>query len=98
MSTDGGSNEQHEKYTPPADGHNTLGQFNPLVHGYNGLTMTSLTATPQPFDSRVLAASAELGGDFKFNLDINSGFPLGLGESSSQPLSRHFVDNFLSAD
>jgi choline dehydrogenase len=33
----------------------------------------------QPFDQNVLAAIDELGGNFKYNPDMNSGKPLGVG-------------------
>lgn len=34
----------------------------------------------QQIDDRVFAAADELGGEFKFNLDMNDGNPLGTGE------------------
>ena len=30
-------------------------------------------------DNLVIQASEQLGGDFKYNIDMNSGIPLGLG-------------------
>lgn len=43
----------------------------------------TLDGFPSPaVDSATLQASKELGGDFQFNLDMNSGTPLGLGVSS----------------
>ncbi|KAG6853261.1 hypothetical protein C0991_005674, partial [Blastosporella zonata] len=68
-----------EKLTPPADSHNTQGQFDPSVHGTNGLLTTSLSGFPVPIDQPVLTALKQLGGDFQFNLDINTGKPLGVG-------------------
>ncbi|KAF8888875.1 alcohol oxidase [Infundibulicybe gibba] len=70
---------KNEKFTPPQDGHNITGQFNPAVHGFNGISSVTLSGSPSPTDGRVMNASAELGGDFKFNLDYNSGSELGLG-------------------
>ncbi|KAF8888873.1 alcohol oxidase [Infundibulicybe gibba] len=70
---------KNEKFTPPQDGHNITGQFNPAIHGFNGINSVTLAGFPSATDGRVMNASAELGGDFKFNLDYNSGSELGLG-------------------
>jgi hypothetical protein len=40
----------------------------------------SLSGYPMQTDNKILNATAELGGDFAYNLDINSGKPLGVGE------------------
>lgn len=71
--------KKSERLTPPADKHNTKGQIDPSVHGTNGLLATSLSGFPVPIDKKVVTASQQLGGDFKFNLDINSGNTLGIG-------------------
>jgi hypothetical protein len=34
----------------------------------------------KPFDERFFNAADELGGNFKFNIDMNSGKPLGSGK------------------
>ncbi|KAF8876867.1 aryl-alcohol-oxidase from pleurotus Eryingii [Infundibulicybe gibba] len=56
-----------EKFSPPADNHNTTGQFNPEVHGFNGIGSVTLSGFPSAIDSRVINASKQLGS------------PLGLG-------------------
>ncbi|KAG6888313.1 hypothetical protein C0995_009250 [Termitomyces sp. Mi166 len=71
--------KKSEKWTAPADNHNTTGQFNPVVHGFNGEVAVSLSGFPTPIDQRVIEATLQAGHDFKFNLDFNSGKPLGLG-------------------
>ncbi|KAG6895956.1 hypothetical protein C0992_011314 [Termitomyces sp. T32_za158] len=71
--------KKSERLTPPADNHNTSGQLDPSVHGTNGLITTSLSGFPVPINENVLTAANQLGGDFKFNLDVNSGNPLGIG-------------------
>lgn len=68
-----------EKWTLPADNHNITGQFDPSVHGYNGILSVSLTGYPTPIDGRVMETIAYLGGEFSFNQDMNSGSPLGMG-------------------
>ncbi|KAF8218290.1 aryl-alcohol oxidase [Mycena galopus ATCC 62051] len=70
---------KNEKWTQPADGHDTSGQFNPAVHSTHGLTEVSLPGFPWPVGPRVLQATQELPNEFPFNLDMNSGRPLGVG-------------------
>ncbi|KAF5362811.1 hypothetical protein D9757_013669 [Collybiopsis confluens] len=69
----------NEKLVPPAGNPNTTGEFNPSVHSLNGTTSVSLPSFAQSIDTKVIDASSELGGVFSFNLDVNSGFPLGVG-------------------
>ncbi|KAH0583235.1 hypothetical protein H2248_011115 [Termitomyces sp. 'cryptogamus'] len=71
--------KKSEKWTVPADNHNTTGQFNPAVHGFRGEVAVSLAGFPSPIDQRVLEATSQVGHDFEFNVDFNSGKPLGLG-------------------
>ncbi|KAJ7851826.1 aryl-alcohol oxidase-like protein [Mycena olivaceomarginata] len=65
--------------TQPADRHDTRGQFDPRVHGTHGMTSVSLNGFNYPASARVLQTTAELPGAFPFNLDMNSGNPLGVG-------------------
>ncbi|KAG6844805.1 hypothetical protein H0H87_003631 [Tephrocybe sp. NHM501043] len=71
--------KKSEKWTAPADNHNTTGQFNPLVHGFKGNVAVSLPGFGTPINERVIEATSQAGDDFKFNLDFNSGKPLGVG-------------------
>ncbi|KAJ6483607.1 alcohol oxidase [Mycena vitilis] len=69
-----------EKWTPPADHHNTLGQFNPDVHRTDGINSVSLNGYPWPiFEHHVIQTTKELPEEFPFNLDFNSGQMLGVG-------------------
>ncbi|KAJ2920821.1 hypothetical protein H1R20_g16273, partial [Candolleomyces eurysporus] len=43
------------------------------------MTYVSVSGTPQAIDSKVLEASKQLGGDYAYNLDFNSGDSLGIG-------------------
>jgi hypothetical protein len=70
-----------EKFVPPADGHNTTGQFSPSVHGFTGAVSVSLPGFPTALDNRVMATTRELSAEFPFNLDMNGGSPLGVGWS-----------------
>ncbi|KAJ6518101.1 aryl-alcohol oxidase-like protein [Mycena vitilis] len=68
-----------EKWTAPADEHDTRGQFDPSVHGTDGPVSVSLNGFPWPtFEQKVIQTTKELPNDFPFNLDVNSGKPLGI--------------------
>ncbi|KAJ6594334.1 alcohol oxidase [Mycena capillaripes] len=69
---------KNERFAPPADHHNTTGQFNPAVHGFNGINTVTLSGFPSPIDSRVIGTTNEID-EFPFNLDMNSGYHLGIG-------------------
>jgi choline dehydrogenase len=69
-----------ERFMPPTDGRNVTGDYNPAVHGFDGLSRVSLpNRVENPFDQNVFAAAHELGGIFNVTLDWNSGNPLGTG-------------------
>jgi choline dehydrogenase len=46
------------------------------------LTYVTAPNSPQAIDPKVIQASRELGGEFKYNIDINSGDELGIGALS----------------
>ncbi|KAF9445820.1 GMC oxidoreductase [Macrolepiota fuliginosa MF-IS2] len=71
--------KKNEKLEPPADDHDVEGEFDPAVHSLTGKVAVTLPNNLSPaVDAATLQASKELGGDFQFNLDMNSGKPLGL--------------------
>ncbi|KAF8894423.1 pyranose dehydrogenase [Infundibulicybe gibba] len=71
--------QKNEKWIPPADQHNTTGQFNPAFHSSSGINSVSLPGFAQATDGRILQTTEDLKAEFPFNLDMNSGKPLGLG-------------------
>ncbi|KAK0243484.1 pyranose dehydrogenase [Armillaria nabsnona] len=71
--------QKNERFVTPADHHDTTSQFEPTVHGFNGVTSVSLPGYPRPTDKRVIEATANLPVEFPFNLDYNSGHQLGIG-------------------
>lgn len=73
--------KKNEKWTAPNDNHNTTGQFDPDVHGFDGIVSVSLAGYPSAIDDKVMNATQELGGSWSFNLDQNSGNSLGVGQS-----------------
>ncbi|KDR70983.1 hypothetical protein GALMADRAFT_103022 [Galerina marginata CBS 339.88] len=69
---------KNERFSPPADHHNTTGQFDPAVHGFNGINSVSLYGFPEGIDQRVIETTQQLV-EFPFNLDYNSGYHIGIG-------------------
>ncbi|KAJ7267548.1 alcohol oxidase [Mycena haematopus] len=63
---------------PPSDHHNTTGEFNLAVHGFDGINTVSLQGFPTVIDSWVIETTTELA-EYPFNLDMNSGYQLGIG-------------------
>ncbi|KAK0209044.1 aryl-alcohol oxidase [Desarmillaria ectypa] len=70
---------KNEKWVPPADGHNTTGQYDPAIHSLDGINSVSLPGYPQPTDERVLRTTSELPDEFPLLLDVNAGIPNGVG-------------------
>ncbi|KAF7315922.1 phosphoribosylaminoimidazole carboxylase [Mycena indigotica] len=70
--------KKSEKLTPPVDNHNTSKQVDASVHGLNGLNSITVTGFPTEIDSKVIATT-QVDSQFPFNLDMNSGNPLGVG-------------------
>ncbi|KAJ2919058.1 hypothetical protein MD484_g1337, partial [Candolleomyces efflorescens] len=71
--------KRHEKWVPPLGGRNITGQYDPQVHGYNGNTLVSLVQSESTeFDRRIIQSTQQVGGEFPFNLDPNSGSPIGV--------------------
>ncbi|KAG6917039.1 hypothetical protein DXG01_004091 [Tephrocybe rancida] len=96
--------KKSEKWNTPTDNHNITGQFDPSVHGFNGLAGVSLPNFQTPIDPKVINATQQLGGEFAFNKDYNSGKPLGVGTVQSTILkgqrssssSAYLAPNFLN--
>ncbi|KAF9256309.1 aryl-alcohol oxidase-like protein [Marasmius fiardii PR-910] len=73
---------KNERWVPPFDNHDQTGQFNPAVHGFKGITSVSLNGfQTTAIDTRVAKVTRELPREFPFNLDHNSGYPLGVAWS-----------------
>ncbi|KAF8180708.1 aryl-alcohol oxidase [Mycena galopus ATCC 62051] len=71
---------KNEKWSPPANNHDTRGEFNPAVHSTHGINSVSLSGSQWPiFENQVIQTTRELPEEFPFNLDYNSGEPLGVG-------------------
>ena len=72
---------QNEQWKAPADHRDTQGQYNPAVHGTDGPIQVSISGFS--CENHVIQTTNELPDDFPFNLDMNSGKPLGIGMAVS---------------
>ncbi|KAJ7609919.1 alcohol oxidase [Roridomyces roridus] len=71
---------KNEKWSAPADNHDTKGQFNPAFHGTQGPIDVSVRGYPwSEFEGHVLQTTKELSEEFPFQEDYNAGTPLGIG-------------------
>ncbi|KAJ6551249.1 alcohol oxidase [Mycena capillaripes] len=70
--------KKNERFSPSLDYCNTTGRFDPAVHGFDGINTVSLPGFPTPIDSRVIETTTQLA-EYPFNVDMNSGYPLGIG-------------------
>lgn len=63
------------------------GQYDPDVHEYNGPVGVSLPwSSPIEFDTRALK-NAEIQDEFDFNIDPNSGKPIGVSEYATSRIT-----------
>lgn len=68
---------------PPTDHHDTTGDIDPLLHGTSGPIEISIPGTPNTVDERFTnGTTSQFPDEFPFNPDMNSGLPLGIGETS----------------
>ncbi|KAK0493181.1 aryl-alcohol-oxidase from pleurotus Eryingii [Armillaria luteobubalina] len=70
---------KNERFVASADHHNLTGQYDPAMHGFEGVNSVSVAEYPSAIDERVIQATKELPNEFPFNLDYNSGHHLGVG-------------------
>ncbi|KAF4576250.1 hypothetical protein EYR36_004227 [Pleurotus pulmonarius] len=70
---------KNERWTEPTDHHDTRTQFDPRFHSFTGINAVSLSGFPHSYNDRVIQTTKELSEEFPFNLDYNSGNPLGVG-------------------
>ena len=84
---------KNDRLVPSQDGHDITGQVDPKVHGYGPLGV-SLPNLPSDLDSHVIKTTKELDG-YDFNLDMNSGNTVGIGElMSSNHREKLLMDAF----
>ncbi|KAG6810812.1 hypothetical protein H0H92_010202 [Tricholoma furcatifolium] len=74
---------QNEGWTAPADDHDTDKQFDPSVHGFNGVNFVSLPGYQHEIDHHVIRTTHQLPEEFPYNIDMNSGHQLGIGWTQS---------------
>ncbi|KAJ7586273.1 aryl-alcohol-oxidase from pleurotus Eryingii [Mycena floridula] len=69
---------KNEHFMLPQDGRNSSNEFDPKVHGFNGVNSVTLVSDLHEMDPLVFAATADLPDEFPFNLDTNSGNQIGM--------------------
>ncbi|KAJ7761112.1 aryl-alcohol oxidase precursor [Mycena metata] len=79
--------KKNEHFNQPVDHHNTAGQFDPAVHGFDGINAVTLASYANDFDSQVFEVTKELESEFPFNLDMNSGNPIGTYMTDNDTMS-----------
>lgn len=67
----------------PWNDQSDVGRYNPAVHG-TGPLLTSLPTNNSQLDFIVINTTQKLGGQYPFNLDLNSGNGLGVGTNMIQ--------------
>ncbi|KAL0572694.1 hypothetical protein V5O48_009268 [Marasmius crinis-equi] len=74
---------KNERFTPPVDGHDITGEFDPAFHSFDGINSVTLAGFRFQMDTRIIQASKSMGNDsdYHFVLDMNSGSNLGVGFS-----------------
>lgn len=83
---------QNENFVPPADHHDTRGQYDPSIHSVKGVNAVSMEGYPQAINDRIIQTTHELN-EFRFNQDMNSGNSLGLGREPSHSLFKKVYDS-----
>ncbi|EAU86932.2 aryl-alcohol oxidase [Coprinopsis cinerea okayama7 len=70
---------RNEKWVKPNRDIDIEGMYDPRSHSYKGMTFVSLPSFPDAIDAKVEQAARELGGEWSWNVDTNSGDSLGVG-------------------
>ncbi|KAJ7607691.1 aryl-alcohol oxidase-like protein [Roridomyces roridus] len=95
---------KNEKWSPPADNHDTRGQFNPKFHSTKGMNPVSLPGYAWPIFPLVIKTTKQLPNDFPFIEDYNGGNPIGLawtqttigGGMRSSSASSYLAERFIN--
>ncbi|KAJ7045892.1 aryl-alcohol oxidase-like protein [Mycena alexandri] len=72
---------RNERFHPPPA--NSPERFDPAVHSLTGINSVSLPKFLRDSDARVVETTSILSQEFPFNIDMNSGSPLGIGWTQS---------------
>ncbi|KAF9460386.1 hypothetical protein BDZ94DRAFT_1311521 [Collybia nuda] len=89
--------KKSELWGPPADGRNVTGQYDPTVHGHNGMNSVSLAGYPKGIDWRIVQATTELSGRYSYREDMNGGDPRGTttkGPSRSSSATSYLASEY----
>ncbi|KAF5351358.1 hypothetical protein D9758_008076 [Tetrapyrgos nigripes] len=78
---------KNERFTLPTGHHNISGQFDPAVHGFDGINSVTLYSYLRQFDDLAIQSSMLPGAEFPFKLDPNAGTQFGMSWSQSTILN-----------
>jgi len=71
---------QSEQFVLPTEGRDISKDYDPGAHGYSGPIRSSLANSAAPMYQKIMQAAHETDDPrFRYNKDINAGYPLGVG-------------------
>lgn len=73
--------KKSEHLVPPTDNRTVFGEVDPSIHGMQGPVQVSLGGYIGGVDQRVIDTTREFVSEFPYNIDMNSGYPLGIGQA-----------------
>ncbi|KAF5353063.1 hypothetical protein D9758_008769 [Tetrapyrgos nigripes] len=79
--------KKNEQFTQPSDFHNVSGQFDPAVHGFDGINSVTLASYVHKFDDLAIQSSLLPDAEIAFKLDPNDGNNIGLSWGQSTILN-----------
>ncbi|KAG1842904.1 aryl-alcohol oxidase-like protein [Suillus tomentosus] len=89
--------KKSEHLVPPTDNRSVFGEVDPSIHGKKGPVQVSLGGFVSGMDRRVIDTTRELDCEFPYNVDMNSGYPLGLGWVQNSVSSKGFRSSSATA-
>ncbi|KAG2107386.1 aryl-alcohol oxidase-like protein [Suillus discolor] len=89
--------KKSEHLVPPTDNRSVVGEVDPSVHGKKGPVQVSLGGFVSGVDRRVIDTTRELDCEFPYNVDMNSGYTLGLGWTQNSVSSKGFRSSSATA-
>lgn len=89
--------KRSEHLVPPTDNRTVFGEVDPSIHGMQGPVQVSLGGYIGGVDQRVIDTTREFVSEFPYNIDMNSGYPLGIGWTQNSVSSKGFRSSSATA-
>lgn len=89
--------KKSEHLVPPTDNRSIFGEVDPAMHGIKGPVQVSLGGYIGGVDRRVIDTTREFVSEFPYNIDMNSGYPLGIGWTQNSVSSKGFRSSSATA-